>query len=429
MMYSHAAYRTAEARRSRPPAFKGAPTSRPPRPGGYQPPPRPANDNLPVPANDNRPPVKGWAKGVSRKAAGRLVRGFLRKLDPTRGFAFDVGEQYWRQYAGLPAFDWGPGPVPSRPPGFNRLICNPPKPVDGGPISGTATCLQLQSPPFNERGLGDRYSYPAAQTNWHFVDIYEPFTGVFRWRTAFIIQRAGAVGTFPGALMRPLPTWQPQILPAIWPWVDPLSTPIGTPAAFPEAPPFREIPNRRNNPNRSSTERSSWGPRVARRPGHWPRLWPYQVPAIVTEAVVTPRAQTNTRPRAGGHNLLPPGAVTPGGRVKERKGVVGNTRLGRALGVALRAATEGLDIVDAIWQALPAEVRGRGYMSPLDKAQEIYRHLDEVDLEQAILNILWQQAQDRVIAGAARTRARDRTSRGLGFGSSKLQRLTLEQLI
>lgn len=72
---------------------------------------------------------------------------------------------------------------------------------------------------------------------------------------------------------------------------------------------------------------------------------------------------------------------------KERKFIVAPSSRS-PLGIALNLATEGKDIIDAIWKALPRQYR-EGWRNPrLDtKARLIYKHYDKVNFQQMFDNI------------------------------------------
>lgn len=70
---------------------------------------------------------------------------------------------------------------------------------------------------------------------------------------------------------------------------------------------------------------------------------------------------------------------------------------------AVSAATESLDFVDAIYDAIPIELRPRyrdskhekKVLTPLEKAQAIFDNLENIDLDRAMINLIAEQAEDR----------------------------------
>lgn len=124
-----------------------------------------------------------------------------------------------------------------------------------------------------------------------------------------------------------------------------------------------------------------------------PQPRPEPVPAPRTN----PRFLRSEPPREGQH---------------ERKGQA-QAAIGKAVAVAF-AATEGIDAVDAIWDALPASVKkqtpksgrarkgafigeGTAYSTPIDKAVQIWKHFRSLDLSKAAMNLLINHYVDKII--------------------------------
>lgn len=87
----------------------------------------------------------------------------------------------------------------------------------------------------------------------------------------------------------------------------------------------------------------------------------------------------------------------PGQGTRERKVRV------RGAGGALRilnTVTEALDFIDALWLALPAELR-TPYASPQQKLVDLYTNINEIDVEQAITNLILEQIEDYVYGRAS----------------------------
>lgn len=160
--------------------------------------------------------------------------------------------------------------------------------------------------------------------------------------------------------------------------------------------------------------------------------------------ITLPMVQPKTAPQIKGPTQPPPPtfqppihkAVPPGPGVKERKG-----RAAPAVAAALAAAhgfTEGVDVVDALFEALPKNLQretkrsgrtkrgakigeGKPFLTPLDKAMSIYRNLAHLDLNAAALNLLKNHLEDKIIgrmnAGADSFSRRNLGgSRFVGFG-------------
>lgn len=102
----------------------------------------------------------------------------------------------------------------------------------------------------------------------------------------------------------------------------------------------------------------------------------------------------------------------PRPREKERKIRVPAV-LRRVLSAAY-ALTETKDAIEAIWEALPKELQestrksgktrkgaiigeGRAYSTVNDKARQLYDHWDEVDLEQAMINLAVNHVTDEML--------------------------------
>lgn len=92
-----------------------------------------------------------------------------------------------------------------------------------------------------------------------------------------------------------------------------------------------------------------------------------------------------------------PGPPPP--RTKERKLASGT--IGRFLWNALNPITEFFDFIDVLFWALPQKIRarawylnGRRQLNPYQKAELLYKHWHEVDVQKAVQNYIYAQAQD-----------------------------------
>lgn len=123
----------------------------------------------------------------------------------------------------------------------------------------------------------------------------------------------------------------------------------------------------------------------------------------------------------------PPGAPPPARhrrepprRAKEQKTLTRSARLGILLYKLLDGVSEGAEIVDAIYDALPADVKrrwskGRQKRGQIDqfgqygidgadwKAQALWHNWHKVDVETAIKNIIKNRLEDRLIGDIQRT--------------------------
>lgn len=180
-----------------------------------------------------------------------------------------------------------------------------------------------------------------------------------------------------------LPTHQPTLIP--WRVGEPFLIEKGWPATITPA------------------KVSLW-PEPAWRPGMPWALMPYNPISEPTPYEPYPQPVPNPDPgvvivHPPGPPVKPtvPGVPAPG--VKERK----FTGRNRALLEAFRATqrffhgvTEYGDMVDAIYEALPDRLQKEG-LNPAEKSWEIYKHLDDVNMSEAIKNLLWNQVEDYVI--------------------------------
>ena len=109
----------------------------------------------------------------------------------------------------------------------------------------------------------------------------------------------------------------------------------------------------------------------------------------------------------------------PGPRTKERKFALTVSGVGRLI---LGHVTEGIDTIQAIYDALPLKLRQRlwrmngNYMSPLDKALAIYRYINDIDPQKAVENLVYEQIEDYVYGRLGRITAEANKRRGFPGG-------------
>ena len=60
-------------------------------------------------------------------------------------------------------------------------------------------------------------------------------------------------------------------------------------------------------------------------------------------------------------------------------------------------ATEAIDFIDALHDALPKRFQAKGDATPQQKAQAVYRHINEIDVELAMRNLIINHITDSVI--------------------------------
>ena len=156
------------------------------------------------------------------------------------------------------------------------------------------------------------------------------------------------------------------------------------------------------------------------------RPMPATVPAARPAAYVYTRQLSNVRPdhwpKPGSHPgpvvVVGPGQATnpvrkpPGPGVKERK-VRASGAIAGALGVAAGMYEDAKfynDVLNAWYDALPGKKTAR---TPAEKALELYRRADEIDVQKAIINVLIAVAGEK--AGGYIDRARRKAGDNLGL--------------
>lgn len=87
----------------------------------------------------------------------------------------------------------------------------------------------------------------------------------------------------------------------------------------------------------------------------------------------------------------------PGEGTRERKVRVRGS--GGVLRI-LNSVTEALDFIDALWLALPANLR-TPYATPQQKLADLYTNINEIDVEQAITNVILEQVEDYAFGRAS----------------------------
>lgn len=201
----------------------------------------------------------------------------------------------------------------------------------------------------------------------------------------------------PPTLPWPVLPWEPIAVPPLSPqplpiprppWVPQLPNPEAEPGPdpwFPDVPPEYE-PGVRPNPR----------PVPGTRP--WPVYPPYH-----PDAGFWPPGQEATdpsgRPGPGSRPRPQPlpepsPARPPGRRVKERK-LSASSRQRKLLGMLASGASEGFDLLDALFDALPDSIKRRFKDHPNEKFKALYRHWDKVDMNKAFENIWRNQVEDR----------------------------------
>lgn len=148
--------------------------------------------------------------------------------------------------------------------------------------------------------------------------------------------------------------------------IDPASRPIGVPSGFNGPLPWVLLPG---NPN------GTYNP-------------PGTAPTPGTDG--PPRPPRPPRPPENPHRPKP--------GVKERKRRWGGKMPLSYAKDILNTVTEGCDAIDALWQALPGDVKWTpGVPKTCDKkAADLWKNVDKVDWDLAIMNLLQMYAEDKL---------------------------------
>lgn len=236
----------------------------------------------------------------------------------------------------------------------------------------------------------------------------------------------------------------PLELPAPVRWVDPFSDPIGIPLPEPQAPPWWVQPYLPQNPERDPIEQPlrvparrpqaspdaeegrRFGPQSlpSRAPGRNPRFTVHpQVGQTYPDYVVGPGVAPSIGSRPGRPNIRvrqkPIHRRRPPGRNEKERKFVGAINRRSALGKALNFVTEGLDILNALWDALPdgAQTKKKGVVTrPDQKLRDLYDNWEQVDWDRAFDNIIENQVEDYVLGKAGQKLAKANRLSGHSFG-------------
>lgn len=134
---------------------------------------------------------------------------------------------------------------------------------------------------------------------------------------------------------------------------------------------------------------------------------------------VAPNGKPSIRP-APGHVFRPP---PPGQHERKAKGNPAFSAAWAAIGGGgvpkriLDATTEAIDHINAIFYALPAEVRQGVGESPYDRARAIVENFDQLDLRKAVVNVAVMNISDAVL-GQMSSKARAGLNLTTTFGTA-----------
>ena len=344
--YPVAQYRNSSQPRY-PPAFK---------PGAL---PVPANDNIPTPANDNwRPPMPKARVNANLpkwSTAARIARGSGRVLGravPILGWVLTAWD-LWNFYQVRPEGIEGYELVRRCKPGRGVFKQN-----------GQANCsITIEMDPWLYPATGR----PFALFEWSDDGLWgwptptaHQFSPIAEWR------RTEVSGT---------PVEDPNVVQAPQYWPEPWRPPAGRPRTRPRKRP-RQRPSFPGLPFEPIAE-----------PNGPPRTpLPRSQTLTITPGI---KGQVSSNPYIA---RRPPG---PG--VKERKVKSNAPGLLLMLQKIAHTATEAIDFIDALHDALPKRFQAKGDATPQQKAQAVYRHINEIDVELAIRNLIINHITDSVI--------------------------------
>lgn len=341
----------------------GSPASVPTRPR-----PVPANDNRPpikppAPANDNFPRNVPKPKNLGTrwigKALGRLIPGIGIVL--TAWELYDLWKQMNDQFM-----------LPGRPmsiSGYRRrdeLECTVNGPWDsymnfasvtglcGGGFNGSASLPAAISQPFTQAQV---YEW------WKFINPTQPvrqYSRRHRW------DRLATPGPNPGFIIPPSPVIIPELPPFI-PYISP-----GMPRPGQEIWPFQPPVH---------LPRPGWTPGAV--PGTWSDGRPHG----------SSRGDYSEKkfPAPNGRPLPRP---APKG-TRERKVRMKISAVRRLMGWLVSNYSEAMDLVEALWDALPEKFRTKD-ANQKQKLLDLYNHIDDIDVVEGLTNWLQNDREDKI---------------------------------
>lgn len=203
--------------------------------------------------------------------------------------------------------------------------------------------------------------------------------------------------------------------PYTFPPVFPVALPAVVPATKPSSRPAPWTPS---HPGEEPSEESDQPPQPGRgRPPVYAVPWqdfPVGIASPNLGITVLPNKQTITVTKPDGAGVSPPRTKPPGNvsaassrpprnpnvraprNYKKSKVNVYSTIPGMVLWL-VNQATEGLDLVDGLWDAIPYEKRtnrGNKDLDPYDKAVEVFYNWHNIDVAEALENIINNQIED-----------------------------------
>lgn len=277
---------------------------------------------------------------------------------------------------------------------------------------------------FMNEALGKIYDNPYAGLDYaYFFSQPERYSSIWRAQFAQKLSRPNVPGdtssdpNAPFPVTDPVPSMPipkspvPEPAPLL-PSIDPEALPIQKPFPTPQPIPYPMLPLVRPNPWRHPQQQRRSGYRVPRPiydplfPDRDIPLPPQQVPYVAPPVAVGSSPEVAAEPLPVAHTLGKPKSGDKESKVKLEWA-------GGVLRIA-NTVTEGLDVIDAIYDALPSQFKPRyngtrfvlRNPTPQQKLAALYEHWEEVDLPEAFRNLTYNEMQDRFF-GALGRRARD----------------------
>jgi len=333
---------------------------------------KPANDNMPPPANDNLPGSKGPPAALlsgSRNLFRRqlIIAGVETAVELAQLMVTVPGE--WDDRGWVRKF--GPCPIPAI---YNGAEMISSLTTPGGCLGGQA----LPSPDDGFAKNGQFASHAKQRTDnipYWYMDI--GWVNPARDPVNHPVKRIFPIG---------LPDHEMPL------WGDPL--PANVPMPKPVRLPWRSLPLRPQY-DMPQSRQAAYGRDLGRAGGAVPTGGGHSLPLTGKGPKLRVRPPIISRP--------------PGANEKERKAYgIGGSGLAAAVKIA-NAASEFNDALNAIWGALPkwAQTRQKGMRTlPHQKALDLYRHWDQVDLGKALKNLLNEHFQDKAIGSIGKMQAK-----------------------
>lgn len=239
---------------------------------------------------------------------------------------------------------------------------------------------------YQQTGIAPNRTFRASYAD----DKFDTGAGAYQGRLT-VRYRWNESAANPGIPARPTPSqiWGLPVVPIVYepmvlPLLDPMTMPVlpgGVPVEIPVLP--RAVPTTRPlNPFRVPGAQSERGP-VPQRPPVPPR-----VADVTPKPRAEARAQLRGAPPTRGVTAKWPEPPKQGVKEVKLKGVP--TGIVRAI---INGSTEFYDVVAALYKAIPKEHRPPAF-SGIARARAVWSHLDQIDWNQAMKNLLANQIED-----------------------------------